>query len=395
MYNIIIVGGGISGLYSAYMVLKKYPNSNILILEKNDYIGGRVGSNSFHNHEVSIGAGWGRKDKDHLLINLIKELNVPYNEVYMEHLYSNNFRRTCYASDVFSFLKGNFKYDIHSDKSFKNFSLPLLGVDDYNHFIACAGHTDFENQDVNDVLYNYSFEDNFDPWIGLDISWNQLIQNLSKSIGYEKIKLSTEVISLNTINSNFILQTNKESYLSQQVILATTIGSVRTLLPNFNIYDNIKCQPFLRVYGKFTPTSKKIIAETVPKMVNLNSHIHKMGPVNIDDGIYMIIYTDNSGALFFKNYIKDTLENRNFISRYIEQSLGLQHMSIHLEEILSYYWECGTHYFQPLPKEFLSRKNFIIQAQNPTNNLFVVGEMISMHQGWIEGALESVESIFN
>lgn len=38
----IIVGGGIAGLYMAYKYHKVNPNEKIILLEKNNYIGGRV-----------------------------------------------------------------------------------------------------------------------------------------------------------------------------------------------------------------------------------------------------------------------------------------------------------------------------------------------------------------
>jgi len=34
-YDIIIIGGGIAGLYTGYNILQKYPNKSFVILEKN------------------------------------------------------------------------------------------------------------------------------------------------------------------------------------------------------------------------------------------------------------------------------------------------------------------------------------------------------------------------
>jgi hypothetical protein len=42
---------------------------------------------------------------------------------------------------------------------------------------------------------------------------------------------------------------------------------------------------------------------------------------------------------------------------------------------------------------FKNRKEFCDIAQCPEENIRVVGEMISMNQGWTEGALESVENV--
>ncbi|MCD6381044.1 MAG: FAD-dependent oxidoreductase, partial [Candidatus Odinarchaeota archaeon] len=39
LYDIIVVGAGFSGLCSAALLSKKY---NVLVLEKNEYLGGRA-----------------------------------------------------------------------------------------------------------------------------------------------------------------------------------------------------------------------------------------------------------------------------------------------------------------------------------------------------------------
>ena len=41
MNDIIIIGGGISGLYCFYELEKKYKNLKISLFEKNNYFGGR------------------------------------------------------------------------------------------------------------------------------------------------------------------------------------------------------------------------------------------------------------------------------------------------------------------------------------------------------------------
>ena len=45
-------------------------------------------------------------------------------------------------------------------------------------------------------------------------------------------------------------------------------------------------------------------------------------------------------------------------------------------------------------ESFSSRIKFINKAQHPEKNIFVVGEVVSRQQGWIEGALSSVDNIF-
>jgi monoamine oxidase len=65
--------------------------------------------------------------------------------------------------------------------------------------------------------------------------------------------------------------------------------------------------------------------------------------------------------------------------------------SLYLIAIKDYYWSVGTHYYAPL-KGFRTREDFVRRAQHPIQNMLVVGEVVSRYQGWVEGALESVET---
>ncbi|MEO0338845.1 MAG: FAD/NAD(P)-binding protein [Bacteroidota bacterium] len=57
-YDLVIVGGGISGLSSAYFYLKKNPGAKILILDNHDDFGGHAKRNEFkHGDEVRITYG--------------------------------------------------------------------------------------------------------------------------------------------------------------------------------------------------------------------------------------------------------------------------------------------------------------------------------------------------
>jgi monoamine oxidase len=58
-----------------------------------------------------------------------------------------------------------------------------------------------------------------------------------------------------------------------------------------------------------------------------------------------------------------------------------------------FFWEEGTHFYKPLPKEYKNRKDFIKVAQHPQDNIWVIGEVVSLKQGWVNGALESVQNI--
>jgi monoamine oxidase len=81
--DVIIIGSGIAGLYAAYQIKRLAPaNTTFLILEKNPkkWMGGRAGNEMFYGADVVVGAGVGRKKKDHALIKLLKDTKTHYSE---------------------------------------------------------------------------------------------------------------------------------------------------------------------------------------------------------------------------------------------------------------------------------------------------------------------------
>ena len=75
MFDVIVLGGGIGGLYAAYSVLKKHHGASVLVLEKESYLGGRVFT--YHDKFMTVEAGAGRFHKKHfLLMKLIREMGL-------------------------------------------------------------------------------------------------------------------------------------------------------------------------------------------------------------------------------------------------------------------------------------------------------------------------------
>ena len=81
-YDIIIIGSGLAGLFSAYNIKNTSHDTSFLVLEKykKEWIGGRSSNEMFQGTPVVTGAGVGRKDKDKLLIKLMDEIGVKYTQ---------------------------------------------------------------------------------------------------------------------------------------------------------------------------------------------------------------------------------------------------------------------------------------------------------------------------
>ena len=162
--------------------------------------------------------------------------------------------------------------------------------------------------------------------------------------------------------------------------------------------------------------------EKVPSMLVVSSLLYKIIPINPNKGIYMIAYSDNKSA----DKLNKEIDNKSYFETLLAKSINIP--IIKIDKIKHYYWKEGTHYFLPyshmvdcksekldLISEMLElakkqkllcktkskikiinhdyKLDFIKKAQNPKENVYVVGECISTDQGWVEGAISSVNNI--
>ena len=406
-YDIIIIGSGISGLYSALNIQKFSPNTSFLVLEKykKQWIGGRTSNETFHGTSIVTGAGVGRKNKDKLLIKLMDDVGIDYSEYKTNISYSPLFNHLDII-EVIRKLKILYRKhpELH-DKTFKQFFIQTLGEELYKKFIMSVGYTDYENEDVYETLYNYGMDDNKEGWIGLHIPWKKLVDTLYHKIGAEHFKFSTNVVSVKKISDTpqCLFQIKCEDnkiYHSNKVIIATTISGIKALVPGASnknsIYQQIHGQPFLRLYAKFNKDSSEIMKKYVTTYTILPGPLQKIIPMDPDKGVYMIAYSDNNSALLLRKYLKNTPGNRDLYCELIEKSLGIPDGSLTILDIKDYYWPIGTHYYEPLKREDIhNREDFIYEVQHPEKGMLVVGEVVSRHQGWVEGALESVKAVLD
>lgn len=406
--DFIIIGSGIAGLYAAYQIKRiSPPNKTFLILEKNtkQWMGGRIGNDTFYGADVVVGAGVGRKNKDHALIQLLKDVKVPYSEFVSTRNYVAPFQPVG-LMDAMRTLKSEYKKhpDQYRNKTFKQFFIEVFGAKRYKDFVITTGYTDFENADIYETLYHYGMDDNVAGWTGFSLSWKAIVDTLYDRIGKEHFKFSAEVKRIQKIEDDEfeITTADNKRYYAKKVVVATTIDAVKRIIPgasaHTSVYQQIHGQPFLLVYAKFDRASTEVMKKHVTAFTPLTGPLQKIIPMDPSKGVYMIAYTDNAHAtaLKAKGALENTRKNCEIYSKWLEDALGIPQL-LNITAIRDYYWPVGTHYYEPLTGdddgEFKSRVDFIRKAQTPMKGIIVVGEMVSRHQGWVEGALESVDKV--
>jgi hypothetical protein len=404
-YDIIIIGSGMAGLYSAYNIKKMSPDTSFLILEKykKEWIGGRASNEMFYGTQVVTGAGIGRKDKDKLLIELMDDIGVKYKPYESDINYSQTFTPV----DIVKIIKKlKSEYNKHPElhhKTFKEFFIKIFGEKLYKTFIISAGYTDYENADLYETLYNYGMDDNKSGWTGLNIPWKNMVDKLYHIIGKNHFRFSNDVVEIKKIKEKpclFQIKTaNGSLYHSNKVIVSTTITGIQKLVPGADkknsLYQQIHGQPFLRLYAKFNKGSAEIMKKYVTSYTIVPGPLQKIIPMDVNKGVYMIAYSDNYYASLQKKYLENTPDNRDLYCDLLEESLGIPKGQLKITAIKDYYWPIGTHYYEPLKGNFKTRNDFIYKAQHPEKGMLVVGEVVSRDQGWTEGALESVKAVLD
>lgn len=404
-YDVIIIGSGMAGLYAALKVIKLAPRLSFLVVEKNDTYGGKSYNEDFENTSVVTGAGIGRLHKDKLLISLMRKFEIAIQPFETGHNFVASLKPLCHVKTTFIELKHAYNKTYaheHQHTTFKKFATSVLGKKEYDNFVVCVGYSDYENEDAYDVLYHYNFNDNYNRWVGFIVPWKKLVDKIVDNlesgnhiINYIKV---TRILKLPnyfeiTTKHPLRIKTTKK-YYCEKVVIATDIDGIKDLIHNVSstpdLYYQIKGQPFLRLYAKFSHNSIPYLKEKIQGVTIIPGPMKKVIPMDPDHGVYMIIYSDNADANFFKKYFKNNEENRSILNTLLENSLDLKG-KLRIENIRDFYWKNGTHYYTPLTNEFDTRQEFIKKAQHPDPNVLIVGEVISLHQGWVEGALESVE----
>lgn len=385
MYDVVIIGAGIAGLYSGYLLTQRNPKLRICILEKDTVIGGRASIATFEGVRVVTGAGIGRKGKDHLLQHLLEELNVPHFEFPSNHYYAKGIIHP--MTKYMSILKNKLG-NTNPRQTFKKYATTILGKEDYETFVTATGYSDFEKADARDVILDYNMDDNYKKWTGISIPWDKLGDALADKIGRSHIHLSKDVLRLYEVEDHYcVVCQDYKIYEAKKVLCATTIESVRALFPERRIYHQINGQPFLRLYAKFDEASDNILKAKVLGFTIVERPLQTIIPM--EKGVYMIVYADNASAVHLMKKVNDA----KYMASKVEKALSLEKGSLNILSLQAHCWSIGTHYNTPLPKAFETREDFIYKAQRPMANVWVIGEVVAMDQGWTEGALQSVQEV--
>ena len=415
VYDIIIIGGGIGGLYSAYKLLKKNNKLNIVILEKNNYLGGRIKTfrKNINNHDYQFEEGAGRFNNNHkLLFKLLKELEldqyiIKINSDIKFFPSGNSYKNKkqfigespfIYIKKVINFYK---KYDMLNyikiqTYTFYEYASKILEPNELDFVIDSFG---YYKQLVSMNAYNAIklFEKGMNSYLqfyslacGFDMIINKLKENIIKLGGKIIINQYVKNINYNLTEKIFsiYLKSNK-IYKSKNCILAIP----KPDLLQFNILNNsiitkkllnsIGYKSLCRIYSIFE--KKDIWFSNISKTTTNNSSRYII-PIDKENGLIMISYSDSK---FANNWNKlEKINKKEVISQLKKNIYKTFHQKI-IDPIFTKvcYWKVGTAFWKKNKNSKIISKKIL----KPFSNIpmYICGENYSETQGWIEGALET------
>ena len=403
----LIVGAGIAGLYSAYKIHKKYNTNQILIIEQDTRIGGKIFTLPIDlDTNIELGAGVIHSNNICVMkllqdLNLHKKLScVPVKKTYWK-LTNNHLTQTNTIDKFNKYIKYLSEYKKKHDV--KKYSLAelvkkILPTQISIDMINAHGYTgDFTLQNASDgidmLISDYNNKTCFLNG-GLSQMTNGLVSYL-KSVGVN-ILTSVRLLDIQSVfesKYNSVVSYGKKYFNidSQSVILAIPAQALKTINfmnPINGILDTLNYKSLFRIYFIFPSELNKSWFDFITGSISTNTVLGQIIPINKNKGILMIYVSDAKAKFLFKLYLKNKSEFNHFVCSYMSKLFNVKVPSP--TNTYFKYWNGATHIWKPnVDSSVLSDK---IIHPFPNEQVYVVGESYAKNfQQWMEGALSTVD----
>jgi glycine/D-amino acid oxidase-like deaminating enzyme len=408
MHDIIIVGGGIAGLRVGIEVLREKPDADVIILEKYDYIGGRVVTHYKGGNQWEIGAG--RISTSH---RRVLELIDQYNLTWADMTSSAEFRREydsgsvrC-SPDQFTELAKLYLDPLRRlsptvlrRETVASLLVRIHGQKNTRLFIQQFPYWS-EMHTLRADLALESFSDEMESWRGFGSckeGLGAIIRGMVREFKHlgGKIHLNTEVIDVIHERGceHVLCKGDRDVYMGRAVVLALHRDAVATMkhLRSWHVLRHLRMNPLLRMYAVFPKQSGHVWFEDVPKTIT-NSRLRFVIPIDPKRGTIMVSYTDGDDAKYWMSM--KSRRGADAVREEVMTELRTLFSEIDIPDPIEfklYPWYNGCTYWLPgnYDPATMSKEALCIR---PT--LFCCGESFSLRQAWMEGALEHADMLLH
>jgi hypothetical protein len=412
--RITIIGGGISGLFTAIMLQSRIPDAEITLLEKRDRLGGRVFTKQYPDGS-SFESGAGRFGMDHkIMMALIRRYSMTDNIIPISNsivtklgpLLNEAEYRSVSPEEILQRMSDDPRVTkrMLCENTIEGIVRELYGDDAVRKVI----HQFEYDSEIQIARAQTSLRTILDTFRG---KFAVLKGGLSRLISAMEEEGSRKGVTfMKGTECDRITQASDGSYdvhwkvgVGGMFGLEGTIHTDKVILctPRENVCDFmndligeersmqlygpsvIQDEPLIRVYARF-PTN------WIDTKIVTRKAIRYIIPVSSDPPIVMISYTDGPIARLWSQF-REQVGDRETIQEIMRQLRSLfprksipDPIWVSFEE-----YRVGASYWRPSSEDVTSKKSRYMR-QNPTKNVYVCGEFLSTyHQAWIEGALET------
>lgn len=305
---IIIIGGGITGLYIGYMLFK----NNILdfkILEKNDNTGGKIYTDKTESGNLEAGASIFHRNQ-HYLMDLIRDLNlenkiidIPNGDALTVHSKYGIIKDGYNIAQLV--LTNLLKHNKDKNISVENLIKKLKPKE--TEFLQWAIPNFEEIKLMNATVYYKSLSDEYDYISCIEGGLSQMIEKLS-DILKNFIETNSNVINISKNSSNYILDVKSrgisKKIIADKIVLCTSAPQIKEINYDINnldkILDRLINVETIRVYVEFNTSQ-----EWLQKYSYIISDLHFRWCIKLTDKLAMISYCDGSDATYLMNLGKN------------------------------------------------------------------------------------------
>lgn len=388
-YHTLIIGGGIAGLFLAEKLAAK--RSQVLLLEKNDYLGGRVYTFRDKAKGLQYEAGAGRIHRDHAHVaSLVRRFGLKTYPIDGSSEYAPVFGA---LHDILTRLPPDALRRHTIAELLPPQHRGLLSLFPYwaETHLARADNAlgVFRTGRTAGVMADTATDAFYGIVGGIDTLTSRLAA-AARTAGAE-LRTGHEVLDVARLPSGHFQATVKTNtgrritVHAERVVFATcrcTLGTFR-ILRRESFIRHLATSPLLRIYAVYPPSpstgrvwfaddSKTVVAGPLRFVI----------PINPAKGLIMISYTDGADTEHWRSLEGAALQHE------IQLHVRAQWANREIPEptyLRKHYWGGGCTYWLPGDYDVEAEAD---HAMNPQPGLYVCGESISAHhQAWIEGAL--------
>ena len=388
VYDYIVVGGGISGLFMTYKLSQT--GKDILLLESTNQLGGRLLTKKEKGVQFELG-GARISSKHTKVMSLLKEFKLDKDLIKLPDKINYKIKgpKINFYSLIKDLVEGS---KLYTKKYLQSVNLLQLCIDvlgqSYAELLQKMLGYDSEFIHLNSYMALKTFKKDLfsaNDYFVLKHGFSSLIELIQKYLKEKdnvKIELDTMVTD---VGKNHVMIDKQKRFGGTILCCLPYYPLMR--LPKFKELQEVRSVspiPLIRIYAKYPKDkSGKVWFHNLKRTITDN-YIRHIIPIDYDNGLIMISYTDGDYANMWSNLTK--LGNKTLIEhlhKCVKDVLGKQPPK---PEFITYrYWKGGVHMWKPGQNVGQTYEKMLKPFEE---KIYVVNEAYSLHQSWVEGSLD-------